>query len=339
MKFSWNKKKVLITGHSGFIGQWFTLLLNKKKIKNYGVSLKSNKSRLFKLLHSGKNSYFFDINNFEKLDKLIFKIKPDIIIHLAAEALVLKSYKNPLEAYKTNIFGTLNLLRVIKKYNFIKTGVFFTTDKVYENKDNGKNFKENDKLSGDDPYSGSKAASEIVINSFTKSFPKREKNYYLRAGNIIGGGDYTKTRLIPDIIRSHLNKSIMRVRSPNSIRPWQHVVDIAYITLKIIEKTFKKKNYFEKFNIGPQKSNFKVKKIITEFEKELKFKKIILKKDKLEKKILKLNSNKILKKFGLKNKISTKNIHMTIKWYKNKHQYKKSALELCEDDFASYNKL
>lgn len=340
MIFSWEKKKILITGHSGFVGSWLTFVLNKKNIENYGVSLKSEKSKLFRILPSNKNNFYFDINDFNKLDKLVNKIKPNIIIHLAAKSLVLKSYANPIETYKTNIMGTLNVLRVLKKYKFLKTGIFFTTDKVYQNVENKKKFKEDDSLSGDDPYSGSKAASEIVINSFVKSFLKNKNLVVLRAGNIIGGGDYTKSRLIPDIINNYLNKSKMKVRNLNSIRPWQHVIDITNIILRIIEKIYNKNKFFDSFNLGPSKSNVKVKKIIYEFEKKFNFKKAILKNNIYEKKVLKLNSNKIYKKFKLKNKLSTHDsIKRTIQWYKELHQNKKNAQTLCEGDLDYFNKI
>ena len=341
MKFSWKKKKILITGHSGFVGSWLTFFLNKKKIKNYGVSIKRENSQLFKLLPSNKNSFFLDINNYSKLDKLIYKIKPHIIIHLAAKSLVLNSYKSPIETYQTNIMGTLNVLRVIKKYKFLKTGVFFTTDKVYRNDNSNKKFTEKDNLSGDDPYSGSKAASEIVINSFTKSFLKNKNLAVLRAGNIIGGGDYNKTRLIPDIVSGYLNKSKVKIRNPNSVRPWQHVVDVINIIVKVIEKIHSKDKFFDIFNIGPNVSNIKVSKIISEFEKEFNIKKLIIKqKNFREKTILNLNSKKIYNKFKLKNKLSTmQSITKTITWYKKIHDLQKKAADLCEEDINYYNKL
>ena len=340
MKFSWKRKKILITGHTGFVGSWLTFLLNKKKIENYGISLKQNKSKLFTLLSTKNNDFYFDINDFNKLDKIIKKTKPNIIIHLAAKSLVLDSYKNPIDTYKTNIIGTLNILRVVKKYSFIKSLILFTTDKVYENDDLGINFHENCSLNGDDPYSGSKAASEIVINSFVKSYLRKKNIVILRAGNIIGGGDYTKSRLIPDIIQSYINNSFLKVRNPNSIRPWQHILDIINIILKTVEKTYYNKNYFEKFNLGPKKSNIKVKKIIQAFHKNFKLKKLVVKNNKYEKKNLRLDSTKIFKKLRLKNKLSNKKtIERTIKWYTDFHILKKNPNYLCEEDINYYNKL
>ena len=340
MKFSWKQKKILITGHTGFVGSWLTFLLNKKQIENYGISLKKNKSKLFSFLSTNRNDFYFDINDFDKLDRIIKKTKPKIIIHLAAKSLVIDSYKNPVDTYKTNIIGTLNILRVMKKYSFIKSLILFTTDKVYENKDLKINFQENNCLNGDDPYSGSKAASEIVINSFVKSYLQSKSIVVLRAGNIIGGGDYTKSRLIPDIIESYVKNSFLKLRNPNSIRPWQHILDIINIILKTVEKTYYKKSYFKKFNVGPEKSNIKVKKIIKEFQKKFKFKKFILKKSLYEKKYLKLNSKKILRELKLKNKLSNKEtIERTVKWYADFHILKKNPKYLCEEDINYYNKL
>ena len=334
----WLSKKVLITGHTGFVGTWLNFLLLRYKADTYGISLKSNQSKIFKLLKFNKNKNFFiNINNYSKIEKIINKIKPTIIIHLAAQSLVLKSYIEPVNTYETNVIGTLNILKVIKKFDFIKTSIFFTTDKVYRNEDKKKTFKENEPLSGDDPYSGSKAASEMIINSFTKSFLKEKNIIILRAGNIIGGGDYNSSRLIPDVIYGFLKKRLVIIRNKNAIRPWQHILDVIFIIKKIIERTHLKKKKLDIFNIGPKKSNFKVFQILNFIEKVFKVRKKYLKPNSKEKRFIILNSNKIKKEHGLKNKLTIKeSINRTVQWYKKFHLKKVNIEKILNDDIEFY---
>lgn len=338
----WTSKKVLITGHTGFVGCWLNFLLLKNNVDTYGLSLKdkNKEKKFFDLLHfNKKKSFFFDISDFSKLDKLVRKIKPNIIIHLAAQPLVLYSYSNPVETYKTNITGTINILRILKKYKFLKTGLFFTTDKVYENNLKKKAFKEINKLNGDDPYSGSKAASEIIINSFTKSFLKNKNILVLRAGNIIGGGDYNKSRLIPDIVLSSIKKKILYIRNKNSIRPWQHILDVIYIIKHLIKKTYSKKKNYEIFNLGPNKSSVSVDIILKKFEKSFSIKKKFLKSSDKEKKNLILDTMKIKKRYNLKNILTKDEIfERTISWYEKYHRQKIDMKKIMDDDFKFFAK-
>lgn len=337
----WASKKVLITGHTGFVGCWLNYLLLKSNADTYGLSLKDkNKEKnFFDLLYfNKKKSFFFNITDFNKLDKLVKKIKPNIIIHLAAQPLVLYSYLNPLETYKTNITGTINVLRILKKYKFLQTGLFFTTDKVYENKLKKKAFKEIDKLNGEDPYSGSKAASEIIINSFTKSFLKNKNILVLRAGNIVGGGDFNKSRLIPDIVLNSIKKKILYIRNKNSIRPWQHILDVIFIIKHLIKKTYSKKNY-EIFNLGPNKSSINVDKILKKFEKSFLIKKKFSRPTNKEKKSLILDTTKIKQKYNLKNILTSNEIfERTISWYEKYHKQKIDLKKLMDDDFKFFIK-
>jgi len=335
----WKNKKILITGHSGFVGSWLFNYLNKKKIKVFGISLKPKKKSLHYILehNKNKNSYICDINNFSKLDKILKKIRPNIIIHLAAQSLVIESVNQPIKTYKTNIFGTLNILRIIKKYSFVKSAIFFTSDKVYENNSYNNKFDENFKLNGDDPYSGSKAASEIVINSYKKTYLLNKNIIILRAGNIIGGGDYAKYRIIPDIIRSYLNKQNLIVRNQKATRPWQHIVDVLSNITKVIEKTYYKKKYQEIFNIGNNSKNINVTEIIKiareYFPLKIKLKKMLT----IDKKNLNLNCSKIYKKLKIRNKYSaTTAIRNTFEWYKNFHIKKMKAKILCDNEILKY---
>lgn len=337
-----NQIKILITGHSGFVGSWLYYTLKKKKINVYGISLKpEKKSNLFYKLkiNKDKNSNIINILNYKSLDSCVKKIKPEILIHLAAESLVLKSMANPNLAYNTNINGTLNILNLIKNYSFIKTGIFFTTDKVYENKNNNKKFIENDSLGGDDPYSGSKSASEMVIKSFAKSFLQKKKILVLRCGNIIGGGDNGDNRIIPDIIKSIETKKTLKIRNPNSTRPWQYILDVVFILYSLLNKIKNKSHIFKTFNISSNSKTINVKKIVLEFNKQFKFNYKIFNKSNFEKKYLNLNNGKIFKEFKLKNKFSpTTSIYEVIKYYNELFKNKKKIKEIVNKQIEDYER-
>lgn len=337
--YFWKNKRIVITGHSGFVGSWLFHYLNKKKIKVFGISLKPKKKSLHYLLdhNKNKNSYICNINNFTKLEKIIKKIRPNIIVHLAAQSLVIESVDEPIKTYKTNIFGTINILSIIKKYSFIESAIFFTSDKVYENNSYKNKFSENHKLNGDDPYSGSKAASEIVINSYKKTFLLDKNVIILRAGNIIGGGDYAKYRIIPDIIKSFINKKTLQIRNSKATRPWQHVIDVISTIIKVLEKTYYKKNYHEIFNIGNNTKSISVSAVIRiakkYFSLNINFKKIKT----IDKKILNLNCSRIYKKLKIKNIYSQKTaIKLAFKWYNDFHLKKIKPKILCDNEIKKY---
>ena len=337
-----DKQKILITGHTGFVGSWLYFLLKRKNLEVFGIGLKpKNKNDLFYQLkiYKDKNSKLLNILDYNKLEKHIIKIKPNIIFHLAAESLVLRSFKKPNLSYKTNIIGTLNILNLIKKYNFIKTGFFFTTDKVYKNNDLKKNFIENDSLGGDDPYSGSKSASEIVINSFFKSFLKKKKIIFIRCGNIIGGGDNGENRIIPDIVKSIKFKKTLTIRNANSTRPWQHVLDVIYILYFLFKKTKNQKNFIKIFNISSKSKSVTVRKIVKEFKKKFIFKYKFLYKKNLEKKYLELNSNKIYKEYKLKNYFSSsQSIIKTVEFYLDILKNKKKIKDKINSELRDYER-
>ena len=202
----WKNKKVLITGHTGFKGAWLSLILHILGAKIYGYSLKPKKNSLYNKLNIQsfiKKSYLKDIRNYSNLKNSLNETNPDIIFHLAAQPLVLNSYQNPIDTFDTNIIGTINLLEAIrlKKKSKIKSAIIITTDKVYDTTKK-KFFVENDKLGSSDPYSTSKACCELVSSSYIKSFPNIKKIIATaRAGNVLGGGDYSKYRLVPDILK------------------------------------------------------------------------------------------------------------------------------------------
>ncbi len=228
-------KKVFITGHTGFKGSWLTAWLYQlgAKVKGYALS-PEYENCLYNLLSPLNifESIIDDIRNKEKLENEIEVFQPDFIFHLAAQPLVRRSYQIPAETFEVNAVGTANLLETVKKLQKKCTVLIITTDKVYENKEKHILYKETDRLGGYDPYSASKACTEIVTDSFRNSFFNINK-YALhqkalatvRAGNVIGGGDFSEDRIIPDIVKALKSKKIVAVRNPNAIRPWQHVLE------------------------------------------------------------------------------------------------------------------
>ena len=226
-------KRILITGHTGFKGSWLTVLLNDLGAEVVGISLppESPKS-LYEAASINKElatEYFQDIRDEAAVIHLINDIKPDYVFHLAAQAFVRKSYKNPLETFATNVMGTANVMVAALAQESVLGLTIATTDKVYENLDSMELFIESDKLGGKDPYSASKAASEIVIAAINSSNnPNRIPVTTVRAGNVIGGGDWGADRIVPDIVNAIQNNQPLIIRNPNSTRPWQHVLDCLY---------------------------------------------------------------------------------------------------------------
>ena len=238
----WHNKKIFITGHTGFKGTWLYLYLFFKGAKVYGYSknYKYNSTIFSKKLFK-KNQVIDDVKNYNKLKNSIYKFQPEIVIHMAAQPLVLDSYSNPLDTYLTNFVGTLNILEICRNITKIKSICIVTSDKVYKNLNKIKKYNEKDELLGKDPYSSSKVCAEILTYSYYETFYKNKNIslFTVRAGNVIGGGDWSKNRLIPDIIRSNKNKKKLLVRNPKHSRPWQHVLDVIFIYTKLLEVSYK----------------------------------------------------------------------------------------------------
>lgn len=326
-------KKVLITGHTGFKGSWLTQILLNWGAKVSGIALKPNtKPSLFQILGLEKKirNHFCDIRDFKKISEIIKKEKPEIIFHLAAQPLVRDSYDNPLYTFETNIIGTANILQAIKETNTVKAVVIITTDKVYENKESGLPFKENDKLGGYDPYSASKAAAEIVIGSYIRSFfnpvdyNKKHKTLIAsaRAGNVLGGGDWQKDRLVPDIVRAVFErKEKIIIRNPKAIRPWQYVLEPLFGYLLLSEKLYQgKKELCGAWNFGPKESNYLTVEQLTKTAiKILGQGSYEIKRDygKHEARLLKLDSNKAKKLLGWQSQLGIETIlEFACDWYK-----------------------
>jgi|TARA_B110000211_G_C13979385_1_gene508635 CDP-glucose 4,6-dehydratase len=334
-------KKILITGHTGFKGAWLCIVLKHLNAKVYGISLKAVKNSLFekaKLSKKIDDHNVFDIRDKKRLSKKIFQLKPDIIIHLAAQSLVLKSYENPFNTFEVNFNGTLNLINAFIRSKLTKKILVVTTDKVYKNKKNTV-YKENDQLWGIDPYSASKVAVEQLIYSYNQINVDKNKHFLVaRAGNVLGGGDIGKDRIIPDILRAIKNNKVMLLRSPNSIRPWQHVLDPLFGYLTLIYKSNKIKKTYA-WNFGPKNKNFKkVIDIVNKFKLNYKLKTIIKKNFNKETNVLKINSEMTKKKLNWFPKLNfNKSLDYTISYEKLLKQ-KKEPYEICLHQIQEYIK-
>ena len=263
MKNFFYKKKVIITGNTGFKGTWLTLWLLRYKCNILGISKDiPTTPSLFKILNLKKKINFkkLDILNKNELEKVITKFKPDFVFHLAAQSIVSRSINKPLENWNTNLIGTLNVLECIKKLKNNCSTVLITSDKCYKNLEKISGYKEDSILGGTDPYSASKAAIENLYFSHYKTYLSNMKNITsatARAGNVIGGGDFTNDRIIPDSMKKWKNKKIAQIRNPKAIRPWQHVLEpiSGYLWLACNLKTNKYNG--QSFNFGPKKSGIK----------------------------------------------------------------------------------
>jgi len=291
-----------------------------------------------------KSNTYADINNIKTLKNKLKRCKPEIVFHLAAQPLVLESYEKPLKTFNTNIMGTLNLLESIRGVKSIKSVVIITTDKVYKINRNNKSYKELDELGGNDPYSASKVCTEIVVDSYIKSFFKntglQNRISTARAGNVIGGGDFSKYRLVPDIIYSINNNIKLNIRNPDHIRPWQHVLDPLMGYLILAEKQFKNKinNDQHVWNFGPSKNSFKkVIDIVKHIKKSEKLKYTLIKRNKFkETNVLKLNSLKAKNKLNWVSKWNlSESLAKTLEW--NSDTRKGTPLKnMCERQFLMH---
>lgn len=253
----WKGKQVLLTGHTGFKGAWLAFWLSKMGAKVFGVSLPPNTApNLFTLCKIEQRlcSLFFDIRNANLVSDLVKKIQPEVVFHLAAQALVRHGYRNPLDTFSTNVMGTVNILNAIRGINSVRVFIGVTTDKVYKNFEQQQAYLETDALGGYDPYSASKAASELVISAYRDSYLATQGVAIAsaRAGNVIGGGDWSEERLIPDAIRAWDSNMPLQIRRPNAVRPWQHVLEPLSGYLILAEKIYKDVSLSGAYNFGPR---------------------------------------------------------------------------------------
>lgn len=255
-KSFYKNKKILITGHTGFKGSWMCQLLTmlSAEVTGYALEPPTNPS-LFELcgLPERINSVRGDVRDLEHLKKVFDEVQPEIVIHMAAQPLVRESYKNPVYTYETNVMGTVNVLECVKNTPSVRSFLNVTTDKVYLNKEWPWGYRENEELNGFDPYSNSKSCSELVTGSYKNSF-FNDSNVAVstaRAGNVIGGGDFAKDRIIPDCIRAAEKKEDIIVRNPFSTRPYQHVLEPVAAYLMIAKAQYEDRKYAGSYNVGP----------------------------------------------------------------------------------------
>lgn len=253
----WRGKRVILTGHTGFKGGWLAIWLQQLGAKVTGIALAPNTApNLFDLaqVKNGMASHFCDIRDASTLTQIFRNASPEIVFHLAAQPLVRASYRDPLATYSTNVMGTANLLEALRGLDSVKVSVMVTTDKVYRNDEWIYPYRETDALGGHDPYSASKAASEIVIASYRDAYLQAQGVAVAtaRAGNVIGGGDWSEDRLIPDAVRAWQTAQPLKIRRPQAIRPWQHVLEPLAGYLTLAQKLWQQPELAAAYNFGPR---------------------------------------------------------------------------------------
>lgn len=258
----WQGKNVLITGHTGFKGSWLSILLNSLGANVIGYSLDPvTDPNLYEIIDIQSNiaDYREDIRNISSLDQIAHSSNPDIIIHLAAQALVGESYIKPVATYETNVMGTVNILETARSIESVRVVLIITSDKCYENREINYSYNENDPMGGYDPYSSSKGCAELVTSAFTRSFFQDTSKVAVasaRSGNVIGGGDWGNRRIVPDAIAAFKENKILYLRNPKAVRPWQHVLEPLSGYLTLCEKMWANPlQYSEGWNFGPEDEN------------------------------------------------------------------------------------
>jgi len=252
----WKNRRVLLTGHTGFKGAWTALLLDRLGAETTGIALAAPTTpSLFEILKPWRrlNSVLCDIRHREQLDEAICAANPEIVIHMAAQPLVRRSYRDPLETIETNVMGTVHLLESLRRVQGLKAVLVVTSDKVYENQKSTFPLAESSPLGGHDPYSASKAATELVAAAYARSF-YADRDVAIktaRAGNVIGGGDWARDRIVPDLWRAYESKLAVELRHPEAVRPWQHVLDPLYGYLLYIERMVDDRGLPPALNFGP----------------------------------------------------------------------------------------
>jgi CDP-glucose 4,6-dehydratase len=268
----WAGKRVFVTGHTGFKGSWLSLILQSYGASVCGYSLEpASAQSLFRVasIADGMDSVISDIRDLEKLKDTLNQFQADVVIHMAAQPLVRFSYRNPVDTYSTNVLGTVNLLEAVRNCASVKAVVNVTTDKCYENKERLWGYRENEPMGGHDPYSSSKGCSELVTAAYRASFfntPAAASVATARAGNVIGGGDWSEDRLIPDLIKHFENNQPVMIRSPNAIRPWQHVLEPLYGYLMLAERLCTEGHVFSQaWNFGPSDDDVRPVAAVVEY--------------------------------------------------------------------------
>lgn len=345
----YRNKRVLVTGHTGFKGSWLSIWLNLMGAKVYGYSLKPGYNPNNYSLCNVKGivtEKIADVRDYNSFKRFIKKSQPEIVFHLAAQPLVRISYKKPMDTYETNIIGLINLLEILKDVPSVKSIVIITSDKCYYNIEIRRGYKETDKLGGIDPYSSSKACADIISKSYYKSYYE-QKGIGLataRAGNVIGGGDWSADRLIPDCIRSFSKGIEVIIRHPDATRPWQHVLEpLSGYLLLGIKLSNNHKRFSDAWNFGPgKKSNAPVIKIAVVVNNLWTDKKLVRivknSKDLYESNLLLLNINKAKKYLKWKPVLNLNSaLKFTTEWYRIYYDKKCNMRYICESQIKDFN--
>ena len=257
IKSFFKSRKILVTGHTGFIGSWLTKCLTMLSADVCGYALEPHTHpNMYDILDFNKLLLYVkgDIRNTELLHKTLAEFQPEIVIHLAAQPIVLESYDNPVDTFDVNVTGTVNLLNEVRKVGSAKVIIVMTSDKSYRNNEWVYPYRENDVLGGKDPYSASKSCQDIVVNSFRESYFCHSGIAIssIRAGNVIGGGDWAPFRIVPDLVRGIVKGKTVKIRNPNSVRPWQHVLEPISGMLMLAERMYNNIEFSGDWNFGPE---------------------------------------------------------------------------------------
>lgn len=343
---NYKNKKVLITGCDGFKGSWLTYWLINLGAKVTGLSFNNQSNILYKSLQLNKyiNHYTIDITKYNKVENLISKNNFDIIFHLAAQSIVSEGYTNPYNTFNTNILGGLNILEALTQNKNTKL-IYVTSDKCYKNKNIKRGYFENDDMGGDDPYSLSKAIKELIFLQYKNIYfddNKFLKISSVRAGNVIGGGDFAKDRIIPDLMKAIFLNDKLIIRNPNSTRPWQHVLEPLYgymlLGIKLLNNSLSNRLY-PSWNFGPIKEDCRSVKYLVENIEKLSNKKIPISNSKkyfMEHIILKLNINKAKKELDWEPKLKLKDsLLLTYDWY-NQYYTRKNIKKITLNQISDY---
>ncbi|MDF2944247.1 MAG: rfbG [Herbinix sp.] len=348
----WQGKKVLITGHTGFKGSWLSIWLHEMGAEVIGYALEPY-SELDNYVLSGIGEKIIDIRgdirDIKHLHEVFIQYHPEIVFHMAAQPLVRESYLNPRDTYETNVMGTMNVLECIRNTSETRIGIMITTDKCYENKEQIWGYRESDRFGGYDPYSSSKACAEILISSYRNSFfNTKEYNIHgkaiasVRAGNVIGGGDWAKDRIIPDCIRAIEQDEPIKIRCPHAVRPWEHVLEPLSGYILLAEKLFNQPTEFsEGWNFGPEYNAFlsvwEVAKQLTQAYGKGTLIDTSDCKEPHEANLLFLDITKAKQRLGWQPRLTIEDtMELTIDWYK---RYRKTNVyELCKKQINFYTK-
>ena len=343
----YKKKTILITGANGFKGCWLSLWLTQLGAKVYGIGLQKDYGFFARKINLKKiiNFSHLDIREFQLIHKLIKKIKPQLVFHLAGQPLVFEAYRDPIKTFETNSNGTLNILEACNRVNSVKTLVCITSDKSYKNINTKRPYKETDTIMGDDPYSASKSSAEIIINSYQKTL-KRDKLGIVvaRAGNVIGGGDLSENRIIPDLVRSILIKKKIILRNPQATRPWQYVLDPLHGYLILAMKSYvNHKKFTGAYNFGPENSQTKnvlavCKSFLRSWKSTISIS--LSKKQKIKehgKLVLSIKKSKEILKWKPVYSVNTP-ISKTCEWYSKVYKDKRDVLKITKNQLYHFAK-